>query len=85
MCQLWGNLVVSPPPRRSSVAEDSDFQSLLTLVLSEVEGLKVLISGDRSRSGPVPVSIAVVEGSAWKNSLLSVPIACEFCHILHCQ
>jgi len=85
LCHLWGNLVVSPSPRRSFMAEDSDFQSLLALVLSEVECLRVLISGDRSRSGPVPVSIAVIEGSAWMNSLLSVSIACEFCHQLHCQ
>jgi len=71
---VGGNLVVRPPPCRSSVAEDTDFQSLLPLVLSEAKCLRVLVSGDRSGSDPAPDAITVVEGAAWMNSLLSLGV-----------
>jgi len=55
-----GNMVVRPRLRRFSVAEDSDFQSLLALMLSVAEWLEVLVSRVRSAYGSVLVAVAVV-------------------------
>ena len=54
--------VVSSPPHRSSVAEDPEFHSLKSLVISMANSVKALVDRNGPSSEPAPVADAALQG-----------------------
>jgi len=59
---------VEPPPRRSLVADDLEFQAMKAMLLSVSDAVKTLVESDRAGTDPVPSSTTERETTASRDS-----------------